>query len=192
MSSSNLIVNYSMVFCWPFKACRKCSQGSLLLKCSPTVLHHLLSSRRVQYVHGIRDIKGMMHVKRSFGKVILVCVEIEGLKEPRLRQKEISTVLFKCGISKSPGPEFHDSDPWSHKNIEKVEWIMVKYFRAWPEIAHMIASVAGMHLNRGFFPPQNKHMCSALHTAHGWQTHRAWSDRQEYWDACEERRDSLN
>lgn len=72
-------------------------------------------------MHGIRDIKEMTHVRRSFGKVILVCVEIEGLKEPRLRQKEISTLLFKCGISQSPGPEFHDSDLWSHKNIEKVE-----------------------------------------------------------------------
>lgn len=136
--------------------------------------------------------QGMMHVARSFRKVIWVCVKTEGLKEPRLGQKEISTILFKSGISNNPGPEFHDSDLWSHKNIEKVEWITVKYFQAWPKIAwDTIASVAGMHLNRAF-SSSNKQMCSALYTAHRWQTRRAWSDRQEYWDVCEERRDSLN
>lgn len=62
----------------------------------------------------------MMHVGRSLGKVFLVCVKIEGLKEPQLGQKEISTILFKCGISNNPRPEFRDSDLWSHKNTEKV------------------------------------------------------------------------
>lgn len=63
---------------------------------------------------------GMIHVRRTFGKAILICVKIECLEEPQLGQKEISTVFFKCGISKRPGPELYDSDLWAHKNIENV------------------------------------------------------------------------
>lgn len=62
----------------------------------------------------------MTRVRRTFGKVILICVKIECLKEPGLGQKEISTVFLKCGISKRPGPELYNSDLWAHKNIEKV------------------------------------------------------------------------
>ena len=69
---------------------------------------------------------------------------------------------------------------------------MVKYFLAWSEIAQMSAHVAGMDLDSFVFPHQNKHMCSALYTAHGRQTHRAWADGQEHWDVCAKRRDSLN
>lgn len=69
---------------------------------------------------------------------------------------------------------------------------MVKYFLPCSEIAQMSANVVGIDLNSFGFPHQNKHMCSALYTAHGWQTHRAWVDGQKYREVCAERMDSLN
>lgn len=69
---------------------------------------------------------------------------------------------------------------------------MVKYFLAWSEIAQMSANVAGLYLDGFDFPHQNKHTCSALYAAHGWQTRRSWADGQEYLDICAERRESLN
>lgn len=175
---SNHLMNYRMFFFHLFKASsfeasisflRLCADKEISCCAPPVVIWHKGTiCAQYQWQH---NTSGKMHMGQPFGKVILICVKSECLKEPQLGQKDISAVFSKWCISKRSGPLLYDPNLWPHKSLEKVGWITAKYFLAWFEKARMSANVFGMELDNFLFifSHQSNHMCSFLCAAHGQQ-----------------------